>query len=232
MTSELTNYNRWIVATLEGLLLQPLSGSILEFGCGTGGVTRALAALPRVEKIFANDISAQVASFFQSSRMPKKIHFIGDDLTANHSLLSELKYDFAVTTNTLEHIQKDGEALRLITEGALKKCSLVLVPAFECLFGTCDRDGGHIRRYTRRSFVEMCENNDLRVERIRYVNMVGAMAWWTKYVFRQQTDYCSQKHGNTYSFFDKRVLPLTSKIEHRLGAPFGLSVVAKVSSLK
>jgi len=216
---------------LQELILQPLSGKVLEFGCGTGGVTRALAAVNSIETVFANDISPEVADFFANKKMSDKIKFLSDDLIANPSLLSKLNYDYAITTNTLEHIEKDGEALHSITVSASERFSLVLVPAFDCLYGTCDRDGGHIRRYTRQSFSDMCERNNLRVERIRYVNMVGAFAWWVKYVFLRRTDYSSKKHSNSYSFFDKRVLPITSIIESRVGAPFGLSLIAKVSSL-
>ena len=209
-----------------------MSGSVFELGCGTGGVTRALASLESVEKVIANDISPEVATFFRSSELPTKVKFIGEDLISNRSVLSGLKYDYAVTTNTLEHIENDGIALHAITEAAASKYSLVLVPAFECLFGTCDRDGGHIRRYTRKTFSQMCATNNLRVERIKYVNMIGALAWWAKYKLRQETDYLSQQHSDSYSFFDKRVLPITSKLESRFGTPFGLSLVAKVSCFK
>ena len=219
-----------MVRTLEDLLLEPLSGPVLEFGCGTGGVTRALAELPNVSTVYANDISPDVAHFFHNQpNLHKKISFVGDDLIADQMKLAQLSYDFAITTNTLEHIPQDGEALRAITRHARKGYTLVLVPALECLFGTCDGDGGHIRRYSRESFAAMCTASELRVDRIHYVNLVGALAWWAQYVLLQRRDYASEEHARPYSFFDKRILPLTAKIEKRTGVPFGLSLVAKVS---
>ena len=141
-----------------------------------------------------------------------------------------MNYDIAVTSNTLEHIEQDALALRRITENARTRTTVVLVPAFECLYGTCDAYGGHLRRYRKHSFRRMAESANLTVERISYFNIVGAFAWWLQYVLLRRTDYETESHAQTYSAFDKFVVPVYSRVERILPCPFGLSLVARVSA--
>jgi len=223
---DLTYYNYWIVNSL--MRLHPLEGKIFEFGSGYGGVTLALAKINKISTIYANDISKSSYNFFNNelNKYPK-ISFISENINHNHNLLKSLDYDIAVTSNTLEHVENDGYILNQITENSKKKISLVLVPAFNFLYGTCDYDGGHLRRYTKKTFRDMCCEYKLIVEKIEYINMIGAFAWWLKYVMLKQTDYTSKTHQNSFNLFD-RILPLYSKLEQNLFCPFGLSLIAKV----
>ena len=62
LLSELSHYNRWMADRLNEL--GPIEGTVLEFGCGSGGMTQALLALPGVRRLIANDISPQVRKYF------------------------------------------------------------------------------------------------------------------------------------------------------------------------
>jgi SAM-dependent methyltransferase len=228
LLSGLSHYNGWLAAQLDRL--GPLEGVVLEFGCGSGGVSRALAALPKVTRVIGNDISPHVKAYFAQhlAGLPK-LEFIDANIFTEPGAFSAMEYDWAVTSNTLEHIEEDGRALRSIVERARTRTAIALVPAFDCFYGTCDRDGGHLRRYTKQSFRRMAEKAGLRVERIFYFNMLGAFAWWMQYVLLKRVDYTTESHAQNYSMFNRLVVPLYSKIERIIPCPFGLSLVARVT---
>jgi SAM-dependent methyltransferase len=215
LTSGLSHYNRWMALQLNRL--GPLQGTVLEFGCGSGGLTRALAQLPGVDRVIANDVSPHVKDYFRSQfAADARVEFVGADILSAPREFDRIRYDWAVSSNTLEHVERDGEALRRIAERARTRQALILVPAFNCLYGTCDRDGGHLRRYTKRTFTRMAEAGGLQVERVFYFNMVGAFAWWAQYVLLKRDDYTAESHAQTYSTFNRFVVPLYSRIERFL----------------
>lgn len=229
LLSKLSHYNRWMAARLNAL--GPIEGTVLEFGCGSGGMARALVQLPGVTRLIANDVSPHVRDYFRAnlSSVPK-LEFSDADIFKTPELFKAMDYDIAVTSNTLEHIEDDGLALRRITECARRRTAVILVPAFSCLYGTCDADGGHFRRYTKTSFRRMAEGAGLKVEKMAYFNLLGAAGWWTQYVLMKRTDYETESHASNYSIFDHYIVPTYSQIERFIPLPFGLSLVARVSS--
>lgn len=228
LLSGLSHYNRWIAEHLNRL--GPLEGVVLEFGCGSGGVSRALAVLPGVRRVIANDISPHVKAYFTEhlATVPN-VEFCDANVFEQPQTFADMRYDWVVTSNTLEHIEDDGTALRRVVERARTRKGIVLVPAFGCLYGTCDRDGGHLRRYTKTSFRHMADRAGLRVERMFYCNMIGAFAWWAQYVLLRREDYTTDSHAHNYSMFDRYIVPAYSKIERFVPCPFGLSLVARVT---
>lgn len=229
LLSKLSHYNRWMATRLNAL--GPIEGTVLEFGCGSGGMARALVQLPGVSRLIANDVSPHVKTYFEKhlSSVPN-LEFSDADIFKTPELFKAMHYNIAVTSNTLEHIENDGLALKRITECATSKTAVVLVPAFNCLYGTCDKDGGHLRRYTKSSFRRMAEGAGLRVEKLAYFNLLGAAGWWTQYVLMKRTDYETESHAANYSIFDKYIVPVYSQLERVVPLPFGLSLVARVSS--
>jgi len=229
LLSKLSHYNRWMATRLNAL--GPIEGTVLEFGCGSGGMARALVQLPGVNRLIANDVSPHVKDYFEKnlSSVPN-LEFSDADIFKTPELFKAMNYNIAVTSNTLEHIENDGLALQRITECAASKTAVILVPAFSCLYGTCDKDGGHFRRYTKSSFRKMAEGAGLTVEKVAYFNLLGAAGWWTQYVLMKRTDYETESHASNYSIFDKYIVPVYSQVERLVPLPFGLSLVARVTS--
>lgn len=229
LLSKLSRYNQWMATRLDSL--GPIEGTVLEFGCGSGGMAQAIVRLPGVRRLIANDVSPNVKEYFAKhlSSVPN-LEFSDADIFEAPEVFKAMNYDIAVSSNTLEHIEDDGLALNRITECARSKTAVILVPAFNCLYGTCDADGGHLRRYTKKSFRRMAEGAGLRVEKIAYFNLLGAAGWWTQYVLMKRTDYETESHASNYSIFDKYIVPVYSKLERLVPLPFGLSLVARVSS--
>jgi hypothetical protein len=123
----------------------------------------------------------------------------------------------------LEHIADDRKALAAMAamlppDGVI----VLLVPAFEALYGPLDYNLGHYRRYTRRVMVEMAESAGLTVKTARYVNAAGFFGWWANSkLFHRQAQSRHQ-----IVFFDRFVIPAMSRIERRIPPLFGQSLFA------
>ena len=66
--------------------------------------------------------------------------------------LARFRPDSVVCLNVLEHIADDRAALGAMSEIVVPGGVIVLlVPAFDALYGPIDRNLGHYRRYRRRS---------------------------------------------------------------------------------
>ena len=102
---------------------------------------------------------------------------------------------------------------------------MLIIPAFEALYGPIDRKLGHYRRYTRASLAKVAEAAGLRVKKAHYMNVVGFFGWWTNaHVFRRQTHAERQ-----IAIFDRYIVPVLSAIEVRVLPPFGQSLFAVLS---
>jgi SAM-dependent methyltransferase len=91
----------------------------------------------------------------------------------------EGKFDTALCVNVLETVQDPEKVLAslrccLIENGVV----LVLVPQGKALYGPLDQAMGHLRRYSAAELSQNLERAGFRVERMRQLNKVGALAWW------------------------------------------------------
>jgi 2-polyprenyl-3-methyl-5-hydroxy-6-metoxy-1,4-benzoquinol methylase len=209
--AEASNYADWII----DLAAPHLGEEILEVGSGHGALTGRLAERGRVT---ATDMSERCVGVLRE-------RFAGDDrinpeLADLVSATEGRVYDSVVLVNVLEHIEDDRAAVRRIA-GALRPGGtlVVWVPAFEPLYSEFDRRIGHHRRYRKASMKAVMEGAGLEVVDLRYVNAVGAMAWWlvAKRLGREPT-----ATGNV-KLFD-RFVPMLRRLEGDRRTPFGQSV--------
>jgi hypothetical protein len=96
---------------------------------------------------------------------------------------------------------------------------VLLVPAFQALFGSLDRELGHARRYTRRSLEVSLRRAGFVVERSFYFNVLGTLGWWVNARLRRASRIPSRQ----LKLFDSLVPALVA--EDRLPLPFGQSVI-------
>jgi SAM-dependent methyltransferase len=130
------------------------------------------------------------------------------------------RLDTVVAFNVLEHIEQDVAALRSIADMlAQGGRAVVLVPAFQSLYGTLDVELGHCRRYTRRSLAAAMTGAGLTVERVFYFNFAGALGWWLSARVRRQPRIPERQ----LRIFDALVPML--RLEDRLPLPLGQSVI-------
>jgi SAM-dependent methyltransferase len=167
-TSDFRSANLW---QLIGQQVQ--QGSVLDVGCGAGGMLEWLLARGYDARgIDSSERTIEVARAFLS----RHGH---DPERASAQPLSQLiagavKYDNVISMDCLEHIEDDRAAFaKLVELLAPRGRLLVTVPALPALYGERDRVIGHYRRYTAASLRALSEGQPLRIERVRYWNLLG-----------------------------------------------------------
>ncbi len=210
------NYFAW----QSRMALKELGRRVVEVGCGIGNFTGML--LDR-EMVIALDIEVQCVERLRM-RYPDRSNLYAFRADVNDAAFGELRRfrpDSFVCLNVLEHVADDRQALSAMAAmlpagGAI----VLLVPAFEALYGPIDRNLGHYRRYTRTSITAIAESAGLRVQTVRYFNAAGFIGWWVNSkLLRREAQ--SQRQ---IAFFDRFVVPIVSRVERALPPPFGQSL--------
>jgi SAM-dependent methyltransferase len=212
------NYRRWMFRRVERFL----GRRILEVGAGIGNFTELL--LNR-ELVVASDIHPDCVAYLRR-RFAGHPGVVALQMDAADPALAQLtRYDLdtIVCINVLEHVADDVAALRHMSEALRTGGRLVLlVPAFQFLFGTVDRSLQHHRRYTRRTLLPKVQQAGFRVERSFYMNLVGMAGWLVNNrVMKRVVESPGQ-----IRFFDRFVAPGAERIERVIPPPVGLSLIA------
>jgi len=217
--SRAKNYFAW----QSRLVLPELGRRVIEIGCGIGNFTQRL--LTR-ESVVAIDIEAGCIERLRE-RYPNQpnLHAFVREAGAGLADLKAFHPDSIVCLNVLEHIADDVTALRnmasLLTHGLPPGGVIVLiVPAFQSLYGPIDRNLGHHRRYSRQSMTGIAANAGLKVRRMHYINFPGFFGWWINaHILRRQAQSAAQ-----IELFDRFIVPLISRVESLIHPPFGQSL--------
>ena len=174
--SRLEPYNRWLVSRFDGAV----GRRVLEIGAGFGNITRHLrgrellvasdldpVALEHLKGTFRDDPSVRIASY----RFPLD--------PAERDEIRRLRIDSVVCLNVLEHIEDDRRTLadmyEVLEPGGLL---VLLVPAFQSLFGTLDVHLRHFRRYEKAELESKIREAGFAIEDLRFVNRPGIFGWW------------------------------------------------------
>jgi SAM-dependent methyltransferase len=207
------NYADWICEMLDPYL----KGEILEVGAGHGTLTERLV---RRGHVVASDLSprcvAELRGRFDGHRGIEVVEADGASAAAGR------QFDAIVMVNVLEHIEDDAGVLGALGE-RLKPGGhlLVLTPAFPELYASFDQMVGHHRRYRKGGLSALAYRSGLEVVESRYVNSVGAVAWWTM-ATRLGRSPVSRWPVRIY---DKAVVPWLRRLERGRDLPLGQSVV-------
>jgi ubiquinone/menaquinone biosynthesis C-methylase UbiE len=136
--------------------------------------------------------------------------------------LKQYKPDTVVCLNVLEHIEDERGALRqmyrVLPAGGR---AVLIVPAFEWLYGPIDRNLGHFRRYSKRHLRRVAESAGFRTK-VRFFNIAGLLAWWANAKIFQRTEHSQSQ----IRLFDRVVVPLISRLEAMACPPVGQSLFA------
>jgi SAM-dependent methyltransferase len=205
-----------------------LGRRVWEIGVGYGTYTNWLRAEGR--DILATDVDRECVQAIES-------RFAGDpqvraarvDLTQLDTVaaLSDFRADSVLCFNVLEHIADDVAALTAIRGAVVPGARLgLIVPAHPGLFGRMDSEAGHFRRYTRTSLRERLAAAGWTVERLCYLNLLGAAGWWYHNRYRTSAGLADQSVNQQMRTMD-RWLPRIARLTDPLcGRIAGLSVLA------
>ena len=214
--SRMTGFNHWVAEEIA-----PYIGDlVVEVGCGLGNITRELLA--QGKQVVAVD---RVPHYIEAMRghfgVNSQIDFVLMDILdpASHTLASA-KPDSVVCLNVLEHIPQEEVALRnmraiLPVGGRL----VLLVPAHPWLYGSMDRELGHVRRYSRRHLAEVVDAAGFVPVRTWNFNLFGLLGWFIAGRIMKQR-ILPQRSLKLY----ERLLSVLRTVEKLTGPPIGQSL--------
>jgi SAM-dependent methyltransferase len=209
------NYADWIVEQFA----PQLKGTVVEIGAGSGTMTERLR--PHADHVVASDLSdARIRELRHRFADAPDVEVLAGDAA---TVLHETRANAVVLINVLEHIQDDTHELQLI-HAALEPGGVVaiFVPAHEWLYSRFDRRVGHFRRYSRPTLATALATAGFEVEEVRYVNALGALAWWVFARVLRRTP----TSGWVVRLHDRVAVPVIRRAEGRWQPRFGQSLVA------
>jgi SAM-dependent methyltransferase len=215
--SAATNYFAW----QSRLASREVGSRIVEVGCGIGNFTALLADR---ELVVGLDVETScVDKHRQRFRGRRNIHAeVMDACAPEFRSLASHRPDSVVCLNVLEHIENDSLALfNMATILAPKGKVVLIVPAFQSLYGLIDAKLGHYRRYGKHQLAALADRAGLRVVTLHYMNSVGFIGWWINAKTARQAQSESQ-----ILIFDRVVVPAMSRLESLVRPPFGQSIFA------
>ena len=209
------NYFAW----QSRLVLPELGRRVIEVGCGIGNFTEKL--LDR-ELVVAVDEEPGCVDRLRE-RFPHQPNLRTAVLDAGCRLsdLASYRPDSCVCLNVLEHIEDDLGTLRgmaaILPAGGR---AVLIVPAFQALYGPIDRNLAHQRRYDRASISRVARAAGFEVRQAHYMNVPGFFGWWINaHVLKR-----SQQSAAQIAFFDRFIVPAISRMERLAPPPFGQSL--------
>jgi len=217
--SKADNYNNWIWDTIK----QYIGTNVLEVGAGIGTFTEYLL---NKDKVYATDI-AQNCLKALSNRFRENLNI--DVLYLDITSKPDTRYwedksiDSIICLNVIEHIENDLDALKNMASILKPGAQIILmVPAFQFIYGTIDQLDGHYRRYTLSQVKKVLSLAGFKIPIVHYFNSVGLLAWlYTNKIVKNR----STSLGKVV-LYDKYVVPWLKHTEHVIKPPFGQSVVA------
>ena len=198
---------------------------VLEVGCGVGNVTNLL--LDR-ELVVGIDVEPECVKH-RAQRYSERPNVVSEHLDVlDPEFLSLAKYGFdsVVCLNVLEHISDDRKALEHMGSVLRPHGKIILIiPAFESLYGPIDSNLGHFRRYSKRHLTELARSLGFESVAAHYMNSFGFFGWW----FNAKVLRKTEQSEHQIRFFDSYVVPLMSRAEGLIHPPFGQSIFAVLS---
>ncbi len=202
--------------------IQPFLGRrVLEVGAGHGNLIPHL--LDR-DLVVATDVDPGSISEIQR-RFAKYPNVVSKIYDITHPSAVELhvhECDTVVALNILEHVDDDCAAIRNVTQILVPGGrAIIIVPAFQALYGTMDASIGHYRRYSKSDLASRLGEAGLRVEKQSYFNVLGMIGWFVNGKFLRQTVAPSSQLRLFNSIY-----PLVRRLESLLPSMAGLSLVS------
>ncbi len=217
--SQSNNYNTWIFNAIK----DHLSGNVLDIGSGLGDIVNYYQYCD-LKNVYVSDYSDDMIS-----SLNKKFSSLENHKTVKLNIASESSLnlfpsehiDTITCINVLEHIQDDSLALTHMKKILKKEGKILLiVPAFQKLYGSLDALVGHFRRYNKKSMKKLLSSLNLSIENQYYMNLFGVFSWFLAGRIFKHNEFDS----GACQKLDKLV-PFLEKIEKKMKPPLGQSLV-------
>lgn len=215
-------FNEWMYQTI---LPYVAPGPVLEVGSGIGNISSFF--LKEKKPICLSDIRENYCGYLEEtfSQEESLIDIIQLDLvhpafeTVYAQWLGYFHTVFAL--NVVEHIEDDLLALsniqKLLAPGGR---TIILVPAYQSLYNTFDKNLYHYRRYTKSTLSAIFDQNKIPIIKSFYFNCIGIAGWvLSGSILKKETIPSGQM-----KLYD-RLVPVFKLIDRLLWNQIGLSVI-------
>jgi len=213
-----TRYFRWQYKMAE----KHLARRVLEVGCGVGNFTQYLTGRDFVAGI---DIEPECVRNHRE-RFSGLSHVTSecmDVLSGDFPKLRHYAPASIACLNVLEHVRDDELALHHMHAVLPVGGTVVLiVPAFQSLYGPIDKQLGHYRRYSKSSLRRVARAAGFQISIFRYLNSAGFFGWW----FNARVLRRTEQSAAQIKVFDRFFVPVLSRVEGWVEPPFGQSIFA------
>ncbi len=163
---------QWVVSTVSG-------GSLLEIGCGNGGMTRLLA--PKVDELLAFDVSAPSLKQLEELKLPNVRTAQG--LIENFH--PENRFDWVVLSEVIEHIRKPTPVIERSYDLLAPGGSLVITTPN----GHWESDE-HLHEFSLQTFSELLLSTSCESLETSYLrDRENRRRWLTAIVKKPETDF-------------------------------------------
>lgn len=167
-------FNEW----MYNVISPHCKGSILEIGSGIGNISKFF--IYDNKKIVLSDLRNNYCELLtEKFKNPiLKIDLVNPNFDKEYKTLFQT-FDSVFALNVIEHIENDILAIsnckKLLKEGGNL---IILVPAYQWLFNNFDYELEHYRRYSRKALKKIIKNNNLKVEKLFFFNVIGIFGWF------------------------------------------------------
>jgi len=212
-----TRFNRWMYDTIR----PHCTGRILEIGSGIGNISRFF--IDSGADIVLSDVRDQYCNRLREKFPTNDVQLIdlvtdGFELKYKGQLES---YDTIFALNVIEHIEDDDLAIvnikKLLRPNGV---CVILVPAFDFLYNSFDKDLYHFRRYDRSRLLRLMQPH-FKICSSRYFNPVGILGWYVNGNILKKKLIPSDQ----MALFD-RLVPIFKGVDFFTRQVMGLSVIA------
>jgi SAM-dependent methyltransferase len=227
-----TDFRASSLNTLVSRYLVP--GSVLDVGCGNGGMVTWL--LKNGYDASGIDSSAAVVDSARAVLEARGCDATRVRMARIEELVAQgLRVDNVLSMDCLEH-QEDDRAMFAGLLDVLRPGGrlLVTVPAVPGLFSERDRIVGHYRRYTRERLLGLCRPHPLRVDDLRYWNLLGVPPTFlhARLLRRAINEDFRYGHPSLAARVLRGALSLWfSRVENSVRPPIGLTLVLVATRL-
>jgi len=139
------------------------------------------------------------------------------------------KFDTIVMLDVLEHVEDDIALLNSLKQSLTKTGRLVIVvPAYQYLFGIRDEEVGHYRRYGRKAIISALTECGYKPIVVRFWNMLGYLPYlWSEKVQKKrlETKLRSSSTSTVSTILNRGLQGWFRLVENNLNLGFGLSIL-------
>jgi len=198
---------------------------ILNVGCGTG---EDLEIISKFGKTIAMDISKETLSKVVQSDTIQLIRGDAENLPFREDV-----FDIVLMLDVIEHLENDEKSVQQVFTVMNGGGHLIIsVPAIPLLFSGHDVGLGHLRRYTKKAFLNLV-NNRFIIKRFTYWNTflfppIMVFRLMKKIVYIRRTNKTSdiwKLHPCLNKIFLSVLRLENTLIKNNINLPFGVSLI-------